>query len=114
MNTNVWSKYLPVIRIFMKRALSTEQQVLTLNVPDFEKAMVKRKTALKFSLDFKNGRVKNVIVDNPLASGLASVLLDDEVTKALLEKEEFKISMGPKYELTIRHIPRTELQELHQ
>ena len=96
----------------MKRALSTEQQVLALNVPDFEKAMIKRKTAYKFSLDFKNGRVKNVIVDHPLASGLASVLLEDEVTKALLEKEEFQISMGAKYELIIKHMPRTKLQEL--
>ena len=33
MYSNVWAKYLPVIRIFLKRSLASEQ-VLALNVED--------------------------------------------------------------------------------
>jgi hypothetical protein len=60
----------------MKRSLVAEQ-VLTLNAPDFERAGMKRKSGCKFSFGLKNGKLKNVIIDLPLASGLASVSLED-------------------------------------
>jgi hypothetical protein len=107
MYTNIWSKYLPIIRIVMKRSLAAEQ-MLALNVPDFERAGLKRKTAYKFSFRLKQGRLQNVIIDLPLASSLASVLLEDKVVKELIETNEFYIALSSKYELTIRHIPHTE------
>jgi len=42
MYTNIWTKYLPIIRIVMKRSLTAEQ-TLVLNAPDFERAGMKRK-----------------------------------------------------------------------
>ena len=105
MYTNVWSKYLPTIRIVMKRSLAAEQ-ILALNAPDFERAGMKRKSGYKFSFGLKEGKLKNVIIDLPLAASLASVLLEDEVINRLIETNEFYISLSPKYELTIRHIPQ--------
>lgn|SRR5215203_673352 len=107
MYTNVWSKYLPIIRIVMKRSLAAEQ-ILALNAPDFERAGMKRKSGYKFSFGLKAGKLKNVIIDLPLASSLASVLLEDKVLLELIETNEFHISLSPKYELTIRHIPQPE------
>jgi hypothetical protein len=104
MYANVWSKYLPIIRIVMKRSLVAEQ-VLALNAPDFERAGMKRKSGYKFSFGLKNGKLKNVIIDLPLASSLASVLMEDKVVNELIQSNEFYISLSPKYELTIRHIP---------
>jgi hypothetical protein len=109
MYANVWSKYLPIIRIVMKRSLVAEQ-VLALNAPDFERAGMKRKSGYKFSFGLKNGKLKNVIIDLPLASNLASVLLEDKTINELLQTNEFHIALSPKYELTIRHIPH--LQEI--
>ena len=43
MYTNVWAKYLPIIRIVMKRSLAAEQ-ILALNAPDFERVGMKRKS----------------------------------------------------------------------
>jgi hypothetical protein len=103
MYANVWSKYLPLIRIVMKRSLAAEQMV-ALNAPDFERAGMKRKSGYKFSFGLKEGKVKNVIIDLPLASSLATVLLGDEKVKEMIENNEFYISLSPKYELTIRHI----------
>jgi hypothetical protein len=107
MYTNVWSKYLPIIRIVMKRSLVAEQ-VLALNAPDFERAGMKRKSGYKFSFALKNGKVKNVIIDLPMASNLASVLLEDKTINELVQTNEFSISLSPKYVLTIRHVPHPE------
>lgn len=107
MYTNIWLKYLPIIRIVMKRSLVAEQ-VLALNVPDFERSGMKRKSGYKFSFNLKNGKPKNVIIDHPLASNLVSVLLEDKAISELLQANEFFISLSPKYELTIRHIPHPE------
>jgi len=107
MYTNVWSKYLPIIRIVMKRSLVAEQ-VLALNAPDFERAGMKRKSGYKFSFGLKNGKLKNVIIDLPLASSLASVLLEDKAVNELIQKNEFAISLSPNYELRIRNIPQHE------
>ena len=107
MYTNVWSKYLPIIRIVMKRSFTAEQ-ILSLNAPDFERAGMKRKSGYKFAFVLKEGKLKNVIIDLPLASSLASVLLEDKAVKELIQKNEFYIALSPKYELTIRHIPQSE------
>jgi hypothetical protein len=107
MYTNVWSKYLPIIRIVMKRSLVAEQ-MLALNASDFERAGMKRKSGYRFSFGLKNGRLKNVIIDLPLASSLASVLLEDKAVNELVQTNEFYITLSPKYELTIRNIPQLE------
>jgi hypothetical protein len=91
----------------MKRSLSAEQ-ILTLNSFDFERSGIKRKSGYRFSFSMKHGKVKNVIVDLPLASGLASVLLEDKVVRELIETNEFHIAFNHKYELTVRHIPQSE------
>ena len=105
MYTNIWSKYLPIIRIVMKRSLAAEE-ILTLNAPDFERAGMKRKSGYKFSFNLKAGKLKNVIIDLPLASSLAAVLIEDKAVNDLIQTNEFYIALGPKYELTIRHIPQ--------
>lgn len=103
MFTNVWDKYLPVLRIVMKKSLAADQQ-LALNVPDFERAGYKRKSGYKFHVELKDGRLNNVLVDAPIASSLASTLLDDAVVKELANTNEFHISMNTKFQLTIKRI----------
>lgn len=105
MLTNVWAKYLPVLRIVLKKSLSNEQQ-FKLNAPDFERAGYNRKSGYKFLVKLKEGRLNNVIIDMPMASSLVATLLDDKVVKELMETNEFHISMNAKYELTIKHIPQ--------
>ena len=106
MYRNVWSRYLPIIRIVMKRALAAEQ-ILSLNAPDFERAGM-RKSGYKFAFTLKGGKLQNVIVELPLASSLAAVLLEDKVVSELASTNAFYFALNPKYQLTIRHIPQTE------
>jgi hypothetical protein len=110
MYANVWTKYLPVIRIVLKKSLAAEQ-VLQLNIPDFERAGLSRKSGYKFMIKIMNGKVDNVIIDSPVASSLASVLLQDPAVKPLLLEQEFHISLNPKFELTIKHVPHAVEKE---
>lgn len=107
MTTNVWVKYLPVLRIVLKKSLAADQQ-FALNRPDFERAGHKRKTSDKFQIELKDGRLRNVLIDAPVASSLATTLLDDALVKQLTEGNEFHISMDAKFQLTIKHIPHCE------
>ncbi|HEX2607223.1 MAG TPA: hypothetical protein VHK91_07580 [Flavisolibacter sp.] len=104
MHSNVWAKYLPIIRILLKKAITSEQQ-LNLNIPDFERVGLTRKTGYKFLIRFKSAKVDNVIIDSPVASSLASSLLEDQSIKAILLQEDFSISMNAKFQMTITHIP---------
>ena len=107
MYTSVWSKYLPVIRIIMKRSRESDQ-CLKLNAGDFERAGLKRKSGYPFEMGVRNGRLKNVIIDLPLASDFASVLLADESARAIVQEDAFDFILSPKFELTIRHCPQEE------
>ncbi len=108
MYANVWAKYLPIIRIVLKRSLEAEQ-ILSLNTPDFQKAGLSKKSGSKFLLRFRDGKVDNVIVDLPLASNLATVLLKDEKIRELFANNEFHIGLNPKFELSIKHIQQLVL-----
>lgn len=110
MLTNVWNKYLPVIKILLKRSKSGEQQ-LAINQSDFEKAGLARKTGNKFSLFFKNGRVDNVVISSPVAADLASNLLRDESVKALFSEHDYRINMNTRYQLTIEQVEKDEIKE---
>lgn len=106
MQIDVWTKYLPVIRIVLKRSLSAEQKI-GMNASDFLRAGFARKTGYKFLIKLKEGRLSHVLVDEPLASALASLLTADEALKPLLSTNEFYLSLSAKFELTIRHIRQT-------
>jgi hypothetical protein len=110
MLTNLWNKYLPVIKILLKRSKSGEQ-VLPINQSDFEKAGLARKTGNKFSLVFKNGKVDNVVISSPIAADLAAGLLNDEGIKALFAEHDYRIAMNTKYQLHIEQLEREEKEE---
>lgn len=111
MTTNAWLKYLPVFRIVLKKSINLEQQFV-LNASDFGRAGYTRKSGYKFLIKIKEGRLSNVIVDMPIASTLASTLLEDKAIHDLLLNNEFHISLDAKYCLTIKHIPQTHQQTL--
>ena len=113
MFTNVWAKYLPVIRIVLKRSLTSEQ-IFALNLTDFERAGLKKKSGYKFMVRIKNGRQNDVLVDSPVASAFVSTLTGDDGIKNILADNEFQFTLSPKFELTIKHIGKHDADELQQ
>lgn len=102
MYTSIWSKYLPVIKILMKRSVNGEQK-LALNRIDFERAGTGRKAGYKFIIEFTNGKVGNLISSSLLASHLATVLQEDEIIKQLLQENNYEVSLNTKFQLLIKN-----------
>ena len=103
MYTHIWLKYLPIIKILMKRAASGEQ-TLDLNRIDFERAGTGRKSGYKFTIELNNGRVANVISNSPLAPDLATVILQDDVIKGLLTTSNYQVSLNTRFQLSIKNV----------
>lgn len=88
----IWEKYLPVLRILMKKA-ENEAQTLELNKLDFDvPGLSKAKT--KFKLELQSGNVANVIHDSPVAVELAHLLMDDDQTSEILKDRHYVITVN--------------------
>jgi len=103
MYNHIWKKYLPIIRILMKKSV-TEEQVLDLNRIDFERAGTGRKAGYKFKIEFTDGKVSNVISGSTLAMHLAQVILEDDAAQQILNEHNFEISLNTKFQLTIKNV----------
>lgn len=103
MYNHIWKKYLPIIKILLKKS-NTEDQVLDLNRIDFERAGTGRKAGYKFTIEFTDGKVGNVISGSDLAVHLAQVILEDDAAKEILAENNYTISLNTKFQLAIKHV----------
>lgn len=100
MYTQLWNKYLPIIKILLKRS-ATSDQSLSMDTTDFERAGINAKSGKKFSLNFANGKSTTLVSATPLAKELVDMLLQDAVIKDLFLKNEYNITMNTKFQLSI-------------
>lgn len=107
MYTQIWNKYLPIIRILLKRSTGSDQ-TLNLNATDFERAGATRKSGYKFHINFVNGRVDNILSASPMARDLADVLLQDAMVKELFAANDYYVTMDAKFNLGIRFVARPQ------
>ncbi len=110
MYNHIWKKYLPIIRILMKKAL-LEEQLLDLNRIDFERAGTGRKAGYKFIIEFTDGKVGNVISGSVLAMHLAQVIIEDDAAHEIIGENNFEVSLNTKFQLTIKNIPKEEAEK---
>ena len=103
MYNHIWKKYLPIIKILMKKSAS-EDQVLDLNRVDFERAGTGRKAGYKFTIEFTDGKVGNVISGSALAMHLASVIMEDDNAKQILKENNYEVSLNTKFQLFIKNV----------
>src|SRR5882757_1500896 len=99
-----WKKYIPVIRLHLKRSL-TEDQSFKLNITDFESAGDRGKSGYTFNIMMENGKVTNNISGSAVARDLYESLKADEATKAMLQDKAIKISVGKSFLLSIKTTP---------
>jgi hypothetical protein len=96
-----WKRYLPVIRLHLKKSLNEEQQ-FKLNIQDFESAGDRGKSGYIFSLTIENGKVINNVGGSAVARDLFEVLRYDEGVKAILQDKSVKISVGKTFVFSIK------------
>jgi hypothetical protein len=96
-----WKRYLPVIRLHIKKSLVEDQQ-FKLNIQDFESAGDRGKSGYTFNIQMENGRVVNNIAGSAVARDLFEALKSDDAIKAMLQDKSVKISVGKSFMLTIK------------
>ncbi len=96
-----WKKYLPVIRLLLKKSALAEQK-MTLNRTDFERTSRIRKPVCSFDIEVINGRLNRL---NPAAQvkSLMEVLTQDEAANLLLRKKHYAISLSSDFQLSIKN-----------
>ena len=99
-----WRKYIPVIRLHLKRSLNAEQS-FKLNITDFESAGDRGKSGYTFNITMENGKVTNNISGSAVARDLYEALKTDEATNAMLQNKAIKISVGKSFLLSIKTTP---------
>ena len=91
----------------MKKS-ATDDQLLNLNRVDFERAGTGRKAGYKFTIEFTDGKVGNVISGSTLAMHLASVILEDDAAKQILHDNNYEVSLNTKFQLSIINVSPAE------
>jgi hypothetical protein len=98
----LWNKYLPVIKILLKRSFSDEQ-ILSMNKTDFERAAGGKKLKHTFKVFIRNGKLENAPKQPQLVKQLHTALLEDEVTKQILKHQEYQFILNSSFQLLIRN-----------
>ena len=101
-----WVKYIPIIRILLKRSLK-EGQMLELNSIDFIRAAGGRKVKFDFSFSLLNGRFENMQLPTPIGRSLFDALEDDTVSRQFLKSNHLQFSMNKNFQLTITNTTPT-------
>jgi len=96
-----WKKYLPVIRLHLKRSLN-EDQSFKLNITDFESAGDRGKSGYTFSITIENGKVTTSLSGSPVARDLYEALRSDETIKTMFLDKSVKIAVGKTFLLSIK------------
>lgn len=114
MFVQIWSKYLPVIILLMKRSEKGEQ-VLDMNRTDFQRATGGKKIKLSFpELILEKGRLNPQAKYSVLAVDLASLIQENEQSRKLIKEKRFEFSMNSDFQLTIRSYTPVIEQQVEQ
>lgn len=97
---NLWKKYLPIIRILLKKSLNNNEE-LQLNRMEFETVGGRDLSGYCFNLEIKNGKVSNDISGTAVARDLYQVLNNDKMLIEFFKERRIKFSMGRSFILKI-------------
>lgn len=102
MFTQTWNKYMPVIRILIKRSVGSEQ-VLNMNSIDFMRATGGRKIKFNFSMELRNGQLVDSSKQAPIVKEFALLLQEDEHTSKLIPGQQLSFSLNSNFQLSIKN-----------
>ena len=104
-----WSKYLPVIKILLKRSINA-QQTLDMNSTDFQRASGGKKVKFTFSVQLVKGRAQAGENLPPVAKDLIFVLQEDNATNKFMQQNEVEFAVNSDFQLYIKNNTPVEKQ----
>jgi hypothetical protein len=100
----LWAKYLPVIRILLKRSINEEQQV-ALDKMELNSVDNRKNANYSFDLEILKGKVQNNIGGKGIGKDLIRVLSSDPVVSDFMNDKNITIRMGKNFQLTLKSDP---------
>jgi hypothetical protein len=100
--TSVWNKYVPVLRILIKKS-ATEEQLFKFNRIDFDRAGYARKSGYKFMVSFINNKPDGIFAGNELVQAFISVLYNDALIAQQLLNSNYTFTFSSNFSLTIKN-----------
>jgi len=97
----LWTKYLPAIRILLKKAVNEEQQI-TLNKIELQSVDNRKNPNFSFNLEISNGKVENSIGVPAMGKDLFYVLNGDQLVRNFMLDKKIMINMTRASLLTFR------------
>jgi len=97
-----WVKYIPIIRILLKRSVKGEQK-LEMNSSDFLRAAGGRKVKFNFCFSLHKGKLQNLESAPPLARDLIEALHDDDSSHQFVKANNLEFCMNKNFELLIKN-----------
>ncbi len=108
MYNQIWIKYLPVIRILIKRS-AVSDQLLSVNQSDFDRSGKGRKAGFSFNIEFINGLLSSSSKETEFARAFINVLKEDEIVKGLLSANNYNFVFTSKFQLRIKNAMKPAL-----
>jgi len=108
--TQLWKKYLPVIRLLLKKTADTDQK-LQIYKHEFASTGAKNKLGYIFNLEIVNGKAVNKSAAIAVSFDLLNVLNDNELTNEWLKGKSVKISVNKACELTMMYLDKPVASE---
>ena len=102
MYTYTWRKYLPLIRLLVKKSAQGPQTAM-LNQTDFLKFAKSKKPILNFTLDIKEGKF-SVLKMPPVAMELIEILMEDPAARALIRSGQYSLTLAKNYQFTVNNL----------
>lgn len=100
----LWTKYLPVIRILLKKSINEEQQV-SLGKLELQLVDNRKNANYSFNLEILKGKVENGIGGNPIGKDLFYVLSKDSMVSNFMNDKNIMIQMTRTAQLTFKSNP---------
>ncbi|RYY60789.1 MAG: hypothetical protein EOO05_08685 [Chitinophagaceae bacterium] len=106
MYTYTWRKYLPLIRLLLKKS-ATATQTVALNQTDFLKFSKSRKPALTFTIDIREGKY-SVLKLPSIAAELLEILMEDPASRTFIRAGQYNLTLAKNYQLVITNLAAVE------
>lgn len=97
----LWTKYLPAIRILLKKAVAEEQQ-MSVGKLELQSIDTRKNVNFSFNMEINHGKVENSLAVAALGKDLFSVLNGDSVVRTFLKDKNIAIEMTKATMLKIR------------
>jgi hypothetical protein len=97
----LWTKYLPVMRLLLKKSVNGDQQI-SLGKMELQSVDARKNVNFSFNIEISKGKIENTIGVAAIGKDLFTVLSNDAVVKSFMDDKKITIQMSRASLLTFK------------